>query len=348
MPEPPLDGSRPAAIEEHMEALFESAPNGVAAIDADGALIVANTPMARLFGYAREELIGRPVWTLWPPGLQGDYAELQADVAEAAGAAIKRELRGLRKDGSDFPVEIALSAFKPGAPGTLLMIVIDIAERKRAEEHQHLLIGELHHRTQNIFAVVQAVANRSLSGERTLEDARRVFLNRLHALSRTYTTLTEGAWRGAELEKILRDELTAFSARIDIGGDPVMIQPSAAQTFALIFHELATNAIKYGALSVSSGSLTVRWTVRGERNAATFELSWREQGGPPVSPPARKGYGQTILEDGARHIGEPRITYAPEGLRYDLTASVKSIGWTLSDLPAPRMFWRPHRAGVVD
>jgi PAS domain S-box-containing protein len=334
-----------ATVEEHIQALFESAPNGVAAIDPDGHVVLANTQLARLFGYEREELIGRPAARLLAPAAQADYEALRAEVASAAGDAARRELAGLRQDGAEFPIEMALSPFQGGTPGRLLMIVLDITERKRAEEHQHLLIGELHHRTQNIFAVIQAVANRSLTGDRTLEEARHVFLNRLHALSRTYTTLTEGAWRGAALERILRDELTAFSERADIGGDPVWIQPSAAQTFALIFHELATNAIKHGSLSVPGGQLSARWSVTGERGAETFAFHWRERGGPKVTPPARKGYGQTILEDGARHIGEPEIVYAEEGLRYDLRAPLAAIGWSFATPPMRAMFWPASRQG---
>jgi PAS domain S-box-containing protein len=330
------------SVEDHIQALFESAPNGVAAIDPAGVMVLVNTQMARLFGAEREQLVGQPASSLMPAAWHLEYAALRAEAAAPGGVA-KRELIGRRRDGSEFPIEIALSPFKGGAPGTLLMIVVDITERKRAEEHQHLLIGELHHRTQNIFAVIQAVANRSLTGNRTLEEARHVFMNRLHALSRAYTTLTEGAWRGAELDKILRDELAAFSGRAEIGGDPVWIQPSAAQTFALIFHELATNAIKHGSLSVPAGGLSVRWTVTGERNAETFTFSWRERGGPRVEPPVRKGYGQTILEDGARHIGEPRITYAADGLRYDLSAPLAAIGWSLAGPPARAMFWPAGR-----
>ena len=334
-----------ATVEEHIQALFESAPNGVAAIDPDGRVVLANTQMARLFGYEREELIGRPAAGLLAPAAQADYEVLRAEVASAAGDAARLELAGMRKDGAEFPIEMALSPFQGGTPGRLLMIVVDITERKRAEEHQHLLIGELHHRTQNIFAVIQAVANRSLAGDRTLEEARHVFLSRLHALSRTYTTLTEGAWRGAALERILRDELAAFSARADIGGDPVWIQPSAAQTFALIFHELATNAIKHGSLSVPGGQLSAHWTVTRERAAESFAFHWREHGGPKVTPPARKGYGQTILEDGARHIGEPEIVYAEEGLRYDLRAPLAAIGWSLAGPPMRAMFWPTSRQG---
>ena len=334
-----------AAVEGYIQALFESAPNGVAAIDPDGVMVVANAQIARLFGYERAELIGQPAISLLSPAQHAEFEALRAGVASAASDVARLELAGLRKDGSEFPIEIALSPLQAGTPGRLLMIVVDVTERKRAEEHQHLLIGELHHRTQNIFAVIQAVANRSLAGERTLEEARHVFLNRLHALSRTYTTLTEGAWRGAALERILRDELAAFSERADIGGDPVWIQPSAAQTFALIFHELATNAIKHGSLSVPGGQLSARWSVTGEPEAQEFSFHWRERGGPKVTPPARKGYGQTILDDGARHIGEPKITYAAEGLEYQLRAPLAAIGWALAGPPLRAMFWPARRQG---
>jgi two-component sensor histidine kinase len=193
------------------------------------------------------------------------------------------------------------------------------------------LIGELHHRTQNIFAVIQSVAMRTLSGDRTLDEARQIFVNRLQAMSRTYTMLTEGAWEGAPLDAILRDELAAFSTRASIEGPPVMIQASAAQTFAMIVHELATNAIKYGSLSADAGRLAVRWDVAQTPAGPELSMVWQEQDGPDVAEPKRKGFGRTILEDGARHLGRAEIEYAPHGFRYRLVAPLNSIGWEPSE-----------------
>ena len=311
-----------------IQALFESAPNGVATVALDGTVGLTNTQLATMFGYAAGELAGRPAALLISDSERPELDGLRQEVASGATPRFRRELIGVRQDGSTFPIEIALTPFKGGSVGTVLMIVVDTTARKQAEARQDLLIGELHHRTQNIFAVIQSVANRTLSGERSLDEARHVFLNRLHALSRTYSALTEGAWEGARLDTILSDELAGFSGRYELDGAAVMVQPSAAQTLAMIFHELATNAIKYGALSVPSGRLAVHWSVGASADGPEFLFVWSEQGGPRVRVPKRKGYGRTILEDGARHLGEPSISYGANGLRYELKAPLASIGWT--------------------
>ena len=214
--------SKGAVVTEPMRALFESAPNGVAVLDSGGRLLLANTPLARMFGYEIAALEGGPAAVLFSSSSIARQAELQAQAAVSRGDKVHEELSGLRRDGGEFPIDVVFSPFR-GQPGLLLMIVMDVTERRQAEERQNLLIGELHHRTQNIFAVIQSVASRTLSGDRTLADARHIFLNRLHAMSRTYTMLTEGAWEGAPLERIVRDELAAFSNRAAIAGPPVMI-----------------------------------------------------------------------------------------------------------------------------
>ena len=318
--------------DQDIQAIFESAPNGVATIASDGTIGRANTQLAGMFGYAPSELAGRPAILLFPEAKRTELSAARDELASGASARARRELPGLRKDGSEFPVEIALTAFK-GSAGTSMLIVVDMTARKQAEARQDMLIGELHHRTQNIFAVIQSVATRTLDGRRTLEEARRVFLNRLHALARTYTVLTESAWEGAQLETILRDELAGFSGRFEFDGCPLIVQPSAAQTFAMIFHELATNASKYGALSLPSGRLVIGWRVVQADAELEFRFAWSEIDGPRVRPPRRKGYGRTILEDGARHIGKPTIEYRPDGLRYALAAPLASIGWLPEQAP---------------
>ncbi|HEY0438483.1 MAG TPA: HWE histidine kinase domain-containing protein [Xanthobacteraceae bacterium] len=311
-----------------IQDLFESAPNGVATIGPDGSIGLINTSLSAMFGAGGNSLSGRPAGELFAEDARAGLATLCAEVAAGKIERGRGEFVGCRADGSRFPIEVAITLFKGGREGTLLLIVVDVTARKAAEARQDLLIGELHHRTQNIFAVIQSVATRTLRSGRSLEEARAVFLNRLHALSRTYTVLTEGAWEGAQLEQILRDELAGFSGRYEMRGAPVVVQPSAAQTFAMIFHELATNAIKYGALSVPSGQLSIGWDVIEADEGPRFSFQWTESGGPRVRSPRRKGYGRTILEDGARHIGEPTIAYTPTGLRYGLTAPLGSIGWT--------------------
>jgi two-component sensor histidine kinase len=213
--------------------------------------------------------------------------------------------------------------------------VVDISERKHAEERQKLLIGELNHRIQNLFAVVQAVATNSLSEERPLASAREVFLDRLDSLARAYSLLTEQAWQGAPMKQILQAELSAFSERVDLDGPDVMVRQASAQSFALLFHELATNAVKYGALSVPEGRIAIRWGVDKGLRPAVFSFSWQEAGGPAVGPPTRTGFGRKVIEDTARRLGKYRIDYAPEGLKCQMEAPLDKVGWTTEESPRP-------------
>jgi PAS domain S-box-containing protein len=317
-----------AALSEPIQALFESAPNGVAALDGRDRMRIVNGPLAQMFGYPADALRGQPAALLFSGGLDGERGPLRQEVQEHGRA--RRSLAGLRHDGSSFPTEIVLTPFMGGEGGALLMIVADTTERHKAQERQNLLIGELHHRTQNIFAVIQSVAMRTLSGERTLEEARHIFINRLHAMSRTYTMLTEGAWEGAPLDQIVKDEIAAFSARVSIVGEAIMIQPSAAQTFAMIVHELATNALKHGSLSASDGHVSVAWDLVASASGTDLRFTWTERGGPPVAKPSRKGFGHTILEDATRHLGRAAIAYGRFGLSYEIVAPLASVGWSLA------------------
>jgi two-component sensor histidine kinase len=213
----------------------------------------------------------------------------------------------------------------------VLAVIADISERKRTEDRQRLLIGELNHRIQNLFAVIQSVAYNSLGGERPIGEAREVFIERLHSLGRTYTIMTEQQWRGAPIRQILSAELSPFSDRVVLDGIDVMVRQSSAQSFALLFHELTTNAVKYGALSSAQGRIDVRWAVDREAQPAIFRFAWEESGGPPVLPPTRSGYGRKIIEETVRRLGKHQISYAVDGVKYRMEARLDKIGWVMEE-----------------
>ena len=204
--------------------------------------------------------------------------------------------------------------------------MVDIRERKRTEERQRLLVGELNHRIQNLFAVIHSVALHSLGGNRSLVDAREVFIDRLQSLGRAYTMMSEQEWRGAPLRQILAAETSAFADRVSVDGIDLMVRQKAAQSFALILHELTTNAVKYGALSVPAGRVNVSWSVDRESHPGQFVLCWEETGGPAVVPPTRTGYGRKIIENTMRRIGKHQIEYAPSGLKFRIEAPIEKIG----------------------
>lgn len=315
---------------------LDLSPNGLIVVDAEARIVFLNEYVERMFGYGREELLGQPVEMLVPERFRGEHVQWRrlftvAPRERPMGAG--RDLWGQRRDGSEFPVEIGLKPIHSEEGAFILIVLVDISERKRIEERQRLLIGELNHRIQNLFAVVQSVALHSLSGNRPLLEAREVFIDRLQSLGRAYTMMTEQEWRGALLRQILVAEISAFADRVSIDGIEVMVRQNAAQSFALLLHELTTNAVKYGALSAPGGHVAVRWSVDQERQPTAFILSWEETGGPVVAPPTRAGYGRKIIEDTMRRIGRHQVDYAPTGLKYRMEAPLDKVGWVVTETP---------------
>jgi two-component sensor histidine kinase len=188
-------------------------------------------------------------------------------------------------------------------------------ERERAAELQHTLTRELQHRSNNLLAVIQAIAHRSLAGDAPLEGARKAFQQRLQALARTHRELTRSNFAGLDVGEIVRAELEPFAARTRIDGQHVMLGPQEAQNFSLAVHELATNAAKYGALSQPEGSVEVRWKVGANGDGKVLQFEWQERGGPAIVAPARRGFGSWLLKSLFKRA---QFDYAPAGLRCGL------------------------------
>ncbi len=191
------------------------------------------------------------------------------------------------------------------------------------EQRQTLLMRELAHRGKNLLQVVQSIARRSLSGERSLDEAREAFIGRLGALASTYGTLTEELPESIQLTNIIRAELRSYGERIDMRGPDILVPARKAQTFALVIHELATNAAKYGALSVSTGRVEVAWAITNDQ----FSLKWSEIGGPPAQPPRKQGFGSVIVTSaiGSELNCEPTLEYARSGFQYHFDCSLDAL-----------------------
>jgi two-component sensor histidine kinase len=202
----------------------------------------------------------------------------------------------------------------------------DYLERKQAERTHQTIMRELQHRSNNLLAVIQSIAQRSFGGDYyTLAEAKEAFEARLQALARANRALLKSNWGGVGLDRLVRAELDAFSKRANIAGASIVLTPQMAQNFTLVLHELATNSAKYGALSTATGKIMVSWTV--ERNGSGFVLKfkWQESEGPPVAVPTRHGFGTKLFK---AVFSEVRLEYPVEGLRCEidvpLTASVRS------------------------
>jgi two-component sensor histidine kinase len=193
------------------------------------------------------------------------------------------------------------------------------------EKRQRLLLAELSHRVKNVLAVVQALVSRTLAEGRP--DASELVSRRLRALARAHDMLMKTDWQGAPLRAIILAELSAHADQAQVEGPDVMISAKTVQTFALILHELCTNAVKYGALSQQDGRVLVVWRIEGAGDAAHFKFRWQEQAGPPVTAPAKKGFGSTLLESAIRDDASaaPRLLFDADGFKYELDVPLAAI-----------------------
>jgi two-component sensor histidine kinase len=157
--------------------------------------------------------------------------------------------------------------------------------------------------------------------------AEQAVLSRLHSLAPTHVMLIEKEWQGADIAEVVRTELSPYAGRVTIEGPSIVLNAKAAQNFALAVHELATNAVKYGALSNSTGRVYVRWSLLKPNADRQFIFSWQERGGPPATQPSGKGFGSAVLEQVMAEYFEtpPQIEFAPTGVCYVVTGSLEDI-----------------------
>jgi PAS domain S-box-containing protein len=204
-----------------------------------------------------------------------------------------------------------------GSPGRFVGISFDVTDARESQRRQQLLIDELDHRVKNTLAIIQGIAQQTFKAEADPAVARDAFEGRLRALSTTHNVLTAKHWGDVSLAKLVRDALAPHgsAAAIAIDGPDLSIAPRTAVSLSLGLHELATNAVKYGALSTPDGRVSVRWSI-ADPSAPRLHLEWRESGGPDVHAPERRGFGTRMIERGltAELGGEVRIDFAPDGL----------------------------------
>jgi two-component sensor histidine kinase len=200
-------------------------------------------------------------------------------------------------------------------------VAVDITRRKLDEERLRLLLREITHRSKNLLAVIQAIARQTASRAVSKQDFLAHFEARVTALARAHDLLIRENWHGCPVRELIESQLSNLVARVGhqifLDGPELSLRPEVTQNVALALHELASNAVKYGALSVAAGKVFVGWAIE---ESGQFRLTWREQGGPAVSPPAKPSFGITILESAiARGLdGEASIAFRSEGVAWEL------------------------------
>jgi two-component sensor histidine kinase/PAS domain-containing protein len=271
------------------------------------------------------------------------FADLIATIHPEDRPRILAAIEAAIRDGADYDVEYrvvhpngdlrwlhargrAAQTADDGGVRRLAGVSLDITERKRAEERQKLLVNELNHRVKNSLATVQSIAAQTLRSNAAPEFFREAFETRLIALSQTHDLLTRESWAGASLREVFDVELHAMAGEDRVGfayDADVRLNPKAAVALGMGIHELTTNAVKYGALSSPDGRVAVDWSVED----GVLRLTWTESGGPPVTPPARRGFGARLLERGlaAELSGGVELTYDASGLVCQMALPLRAL-----------------------
>jgi PAS domain S-box-containing protein len=299
----------------------------------DHPIIFANDSFLKLTGYEREDVLARCFNSLLAPGVTPESLA-QIENAFDGKSDIDPEIHYRRKDGSEFWASLFMSPVRDEAGDVVqhFISLVDLTRYKREQAQSKMLIDELNHRVKNTLSTVQSIALQALRNSTDPQVIRESIETRLFALSCSHDLLTRENWDSAGLLDLVKEALKPFGAsngrarRTIITGDNIRVSPKVALALGITFHELATNAVKYGAFSNEHGSIQIGWMIEGHTEGDRLIMHWEERGGPPATPPSRKGFGSRVIERGLVHELEARVT-----LEYRSPGVVCTI-----DLPAPQ------------
>ncbi|WP_246749841.1 sensor histidine kinase [Mesorhizobium caraganae] len=316
-----------AEREFELEAVLETAPAAVwFTYDPQARRVIRNRFAAELMGLPTDtrKSFGTTDLVIDTIALQDGHTVSRED------RPLSKAMRGEQTDNQEFAYILPngvqrtlLSSARPirGTSGKVIgavQVSLDITARKQGEEQRRLLVNELNHRVKNTLAVVQSIASQTLRNATSLPEAGRSLTSRLVSLAKAHDILTQENWSGADLKEVVTAALSphANRERLQISGDAVWLSPALALSLSLGFHELATNAIKYGALSCKEGTVSISWAVSRRGESKHVRIEWRELDGPPVVAVERKGFGTRMLEGllGPQSVGNVTITFEPTGL----------------------------------
>lgn len=319
-------------IAQRLSAIVDSSYDAIVSKDMNGIITSWNTGAERLFGYRAEEVIGKSITILIPPDHPNEEPNI-LDCIRRGERVEPYETVRRRKDGSPVEILLTVSPVKNdyGRVIGASKIAHDISERKRGEALLRTLMHELSHRSKNLLSVIQAMAQQTARLSPSVEAFLDRFNARIRGLAASQDLLVNQNWTGVSLDELVRQQLQPFggrdAGRIEANGPPLYVAPDTAQTLGLALHELATNASKYGALSVSGGRVAVQWNIEPGSGAPRFRMSWRERGGPGVETPARSGFGRILIErlTAEKLDATVLLTFDREGVVWTLDAAARDV-----------------------
>jgi PAS domain S-box-containing protein len=313
-----------------LDAIVSYSGDAIVSFTLDGTIRTWNMGAERLFGYSAEEAIGRPLSILVPPDKQDEPTKYFP--RSSAGELLQFETVRVGKGNRRIDVSVSTGPIR-SASGRIIgvsSIFHDIRDRKQREDHIHLVMRELSHRANNLLAVIHAIARRTAKQTTTIEEFDRRFSARLQALAHSHEILVKGDWHGAQLGDLVKSQLTPFadvSHRVQTEGPEIMLSPRAVEQIGIALHELATNAVKHGALSNANGSVRVHWKFEQDDDDKDghLRITWQESGGPRVATPTHEGFGFLVLQ---------RIVPAALNGRAEFELLPHGINWTIT-IPMP-------------
>src|SRR5262245_61954466 len=283
-------------------AVLNTVVDAIVTIDNNGIIRDLNPAAARVFGYSREEVVGRNVKMLMPEPYRREHdgylsAYLSTGHANVIGPG--REVTGQRKDGSIFPMEIAVSEMVVSRRRMFTGVMRDITERKRTEQHQALLVAELDHRVKNVLAQVAVVAVSTRQGSRSIDEFLRSLNGRIQSMAAAHTLLSKNGWQSVGLDALVRNQLAPYATdtNITISGTDIMLTAAEIQAVARVLHELVTNAAKHGALSIPGGQVSVKWDRKPNGDGTKLSIVWQELEGPTVKSEVQSSYGTNLIRN---------------------------------------------------
>ncbi len=283
------------------------------------------------FGCDPDAAVGAEEKDVVPAELIEPLLQMKREVF-ATGQAAHQDLP-YQKDGKTVWCNVQIEPWRSrnGEVQSLLGAVSDISERKATEQHIRTLLGELAHRSKNLLTVIQVMARRSVSPDLSSSDFVDTFIERLSGLAQSHDLLAREDWRGISMQELVTSQIghlnSALSSRLFTEGPEIVLTPVAAQNLGMAVHELSTNAVKYGALSVDGGSVRISWSLLSDENGRDrLRLSWVERGGPVVSEPTQRGFGRFVIEAiAARALsGSVNLRFDPEGVSCSIEGAADS------------------------
>jgi PAS domain S-box-containing protein len=315
-----------------MAAVLNTVEEAIITIDAKGMVKDLNPAAARVFGYGADEVIGRNVKMLMPEPYHSEhdgYISNYLKTGQAKLIGFGREVSGRRKDGSIFPMELAVTEMTVSGRRMFTGVVRDITERKQVERHQELLVAELDHRVKNVLAQVAVVAMSTRQGSRSIDEFLRSLNGRIQSMAAAHTLLSKSGWQSVGLDALVRNQLAPYATdtNVTISGTDVMLVAAEIQAVARVLHELVTNAAKHGALSIPGGHVSVSWNRKPNGEGENLMLVWQEHHGPAVKSEIQSSYGTNLIRNLIPHElgGMVELAFASEGVSCRIEIPIRQV-----------------------